>query len=272
MKTRLDVLLQEQGYFQSREKAKAAIMEGIVYVDGQRVDKAGTPVKEDAQIEVRQSTCPYVSRGGLKLKKAIDTFGFDLKDQVCVDMGASTGGFTDCMLREGASHVFSIDVGYGQLDYKLRVDDKVTVMEKTNIRYMDPASIDPPADFVSIDVSFISTALIFPMAAKVTKPDAKVVSLIKPQFEAGREQVGKNGIVRDPAVHREVITKVLGYAEENGLIPVGLTYSPIKGAKGNIEYLVLLQKGTQTSVRLSEDTVDAVVAEAHGSLKNKSAQ
>ena len=268
MKTRLDILLTEQGYFQSREKAKAAIMEGIVFVDGQRVDKAGTPVRDDAAITVRESACPYVSRGGLKLKKAIDTFGFGLKDAVCVDMGASTGGFTDCMLREGAAHVFAIDVGYGQLDYKLRIDERVTVMEKTNIRYMDPSSIDPKADFVSIDVSFISTSLIFPMAAMVTKEDARVVSLIKPQFEAGREQVGKNGIVRDPAVHLEVIEKVLRYAEDNGFVPLGLTYSPIKGAKGNIEYLVLLGKG---STAASAGPVDpsAVVREAHDALKNK---
>lgn len=269
MKTRLDILLTEQGFFQSREKAKAAIMEGIVYVDGQRVDKAGTPVKEDAEITVRGNTCPYVSRGGLKLKKAIDTFGFSLQGAVCADMGSSTGGFTDCMLQEGAAHVFSIDVGYGQLDYKLRIDEHVTVMEKTNIRYMDPASIDPKADFVSIDVSFISTALIFPMAAQVTKDDAMVVSLIKPQFEAGREQVGKNGIVRDAKVHLEVIEKVLGFAEENGFVPVGLTYSPIKGAKGNIEYLVLLKKGAADEERLREDVPAAVVEQAHSDLKNK---
>lgn len=244
-------------------------MEGIVYIDGQRVDKAGTPVKEDAKIEVRGNACPYVSRGGLKLKKAIDTFGFSLQDAVCCDMGSSTGGFTDCMLQEGASHVYSIDVGYGQLDYKLRIDDRVTVMEKTNIRYMDPDSIDPKADFVSIDVSFISTALIFPMTAKVTKDSARVVSLIKPQFEAGREQVGKNGIVRDRAVHLEVIRKVLGYAEDNGFTPVGLTYSPIKGAKGNIEYLVLLEKGTDAAEKLPEDAPEAVVQQAHEDLKNK---
>lgn len=243
MKQRLDIRLTEEGFFQSREKAKAAIMEGVVFVDGQRCDKAGTPVKEDAVITVKESGCPYVSRGGLKLKKAVDTFGFTLKDAVCVDMGASTGGFTDCMLREGAAKVFAIDVGYGQLDYKLRTDERVVVMEKTNIRYMDPAAIEPKADFVSIDVSFISTALIFPMAAKVTKDNASVVSLIKPQFEAGREQVGKNGIVRDQAVHEEVIRKVISYAEDNGFYPEGLTFSPVKGAKGNIEYLVLLRKG-----------------------------
>lgn len=240
-------------------------MEGIVYVDGQRVDKAGTPVKDDAVITVKESACPYVSRGGLKLKKAIDTFGFSLKDAVCVDMGASTGGFTDCMLREGAARVFAIDVGYGQLDYKLRIDDRVVVMEKTNIRYMDPASIDPPADFVSIDVSFISTALIFPMADQVTKEDAMVVSLIKPQFEAGREQVGKNGIVRDPAVHEEVIRKVIGYAEASGFFPLGLTYSPVKGAKGNIEYLVLLKKGIAPGEAADIDPA-AVVRLAHASL------
>ena len=244
-------------------------MEGIVFVDGLRVDKAGTPVKEDAAVTVKESGCPYVSRGGLKLKKAIDTFGFSLQDAVCVDMGASTGGFTDCMLREGASHVFAVDVGYGQLDYKLRIDDRVTVMEKTNIRYMDPALIEPKADFVSIDVSFISTALIFPMAARVTKGEAAVVSLIKPQFEAGREQVGKNGIVRDAAVHREVIGKVLGYAADNGFTPAGLTYSPIKGAKGNIEYLVLLKKGDFEAQPLPDDAAAKVVEEAHDALKNK---
>jgi len=267
LKTRLDILLTEKGLFPSREKAKAAIMEGIVFVDGQRIDKAGTSVADDAAIEVRGNTCPYVSRGGLKLKKAIDTFGFSLQGKVCADMGSSTGGFTDCMLQEGAAHVFAIDVGYGQLDYKLRIDDRVTVMEKTNIRYMDPASIEPKADFVSIDVSFISTALIFPMAAKVTTGDAMIVSLIKPQFEAGRKQVGKNGIVRDPAVHTEVIEKVLDYARENGFMPAGLTYSPIKGAKGNIEYLVLLRKG---AAALPPPDIAAVVREAHTTLKSSS--
>lgn len=242
MKDRLDVILVEKGFFTSREKAKAAIMAGIVYVDGQKSDKAGNTISREADIEVRGNTCPYVSRGGLKLEKAMELFNFDLEGTVCVDMGASTGGFTDCMLQKGAVKVYAIDVGYGQLDYKLRVDERVVNMEKTNIRYMDTALIEEPANCISIDVSFISLNLILPVAAKVLAEDGGVVALVKPQFEAGREQVGKKGIVRDKNVHREVIEKVIGYAGDVGLYPAGLTFSPVTGAKGNIEYLLYLTK------------------------------
>ena len=241
MKNRLDTLLVEKGFFTSREKAKASIMAGIVYVDGQKVDKAGTMIKEEAEIEVRGNTCPYVSRGGLKLEKAMELFSFDLENKFCCDMGASTGGFTDCMLQKGATKVYSIDVGYGQLDYKLRIDPRVVNMEKTNIRYMDTSLIEEPIDLISIDVSFISLNLIFPVAAKVLAEDGAIVCLVKPQFEAGREQVGKKGIVRDKKVHKEVIENVISYAEKVNLYPVGLTYSPVTGAKGNIEYLLYLK-------------------------------
>lgn len=240
-------------------------MAGVVFIDGQRVDKAGTPVSEEADIDVREDTCPYVSRGGWKLAKALDTFSLSVKDKICVDMGASTGGFTDCMLQNGAAHVFAIDVGYGQLDYGLRTDPRVTVLEKTNIRYMDPAVVTPKADFISIDVSFISTRLILPMACAVTKEEATVVSLIKPQFEAGKEQVGKGGIVRDPRVHREVIANVLFYGEENGLVPRGLTHSPVRGAKGNLEYLVCFGKGASAvdGDRPTDQMIKDVVERAH---------
>lgn len=242
MKDRLDVLLVEKGLFQSREKAKASIMAGIVYVDGQKIDKAGTMIDKTAEITVKGNTCPYVSRGGLKLEKAMDLFGFRLDDSVCCDMGASTGGFTDCMLQKGAKKVYAIDVGYGQLDYRLRTDERVVNMEKTNIRYMDTALIEEPVDFISIDVSFISLNLIFPVASEVLADDGAVVCLVKPQFEAGREQVGKKGIVRDINVHYQVIENVIGYGEKAGLYPAGLTFSPVTGAKGNIEYLILLRK------------------------------
>ena len=270
MKKRLDILLTEQGFFQSREKAKASIMAGLVYVDGQRVDKAGTPVPEDAEITIKDTGCPYVSRGGLKLEKALDAFGLSVEGRVCVDMGASTGGFTDCMLQKGADRVFAIDVGYGQLDYKLRNDPRVINMERTNIRYMDPDSIDPKANFVSIDVSFISVKHMFPMLVQVTEDTCDVVSLIKPQFEAGKEKVGKGGIVRDPKTHLEVIQNVIGYGEDNGLSACELTYSPIKGAKGNIEYLIHLVKGTPDGPVLTKDDpkIGEVIEEAFADLKS----
>lgn len=242
LKDRLDVLLVNKGYFQSRERAKAAIMAGIVFVDGKREDKAGTLVKEDSQFFVKEDLCPYVSRGGLKLEKALNEFSFDLKDAVAVDIGASTGGFTDCMLKNGAEKVFAIDVGYGQLDYKLRIDPRVINMEKVNIRYLDCDIIDKDIDFISIDVSFISLKLVFPVAAKLLGEKGSIVCLVKPQFEAGREQVGKKGIVRDINVHSEVIENVISYAIDNGLYAHGLTFSPVTGAKGNIEYLLYLKK------------------------------
>ncbi len=237
-KERLDVILVQKGLVESRDKAKRTIMAGLVTVDGQIEDKAGQKFDPEQEFVVKQKLCPYVSRGGLKLEKAMEVFPIQLKDAICMDMGASTGGFTDCMLQNGASKVYALDVGYGQLDYKLRVDPRVINMEKTNIRYLDTDLILDPIDFVSIDVSFISVKHMFPVVKKVLRENGHMVCLIKPQFEAGREQVGKNGIVRDPEVHREVIEKVLGYAMENGLKPIGLSFSPVKGTKGNIEYLL----------------------------------
>ena len=235
-------MLTEKNMFPSREKAKASIMAGLVYVDGQRIDKPGTPVDDNAEITVREALCPYVSRGGLKLEKALELFHFTLDGAVAVDIGASTSGFTDCMLQKGARKVFAIDVGYGQLDWKLRNDPRVVNMEKVNIRYLDMDTVDKDIDFISIDVSFISLKLVFPVAAQLLAETGSLVCLVKPQFEAGRSQVGKKGIVRDPAVHREVIENVAGYAADNGLYCHGLTYSPVTGTKGNIEYLMFLRK------------------------------
>ncbi|MGN0704923.1 MAG: TlyA family RNA methyltransferase [Lentihominibacter sp.] len=253
MKNRLDVMLTEKNMFPSREKAKASIMAGLVYVDGQRIDKPGTPVDENAEITVREALCPYVSRGGLKLEKALELFDFTLDGAVAVDIGASTGGFTDCMLQKGARKVFAIDVGYGQLDWKLRNDPRVVNMEKVNIRYLDMDTVDKDIDFISIDVSFISLKLVFPVAAQLLAETGSLVCLVKPQFEAGRSQVGRKGIVRDPAVHREVIENVAGYAADNGLYCHGLTYSPVTGTKGNIEYLMFLRKlPSDTEINIEE--------------------
>ncbi len=240
-KERLDVLLVERGFFPSREQAKASLMAGLVTVDGQLADKAGMPVAVDAEITIKEVLCPYVSRGGLKLEKALKEFEFALDGAVAMDMGASTGGFTDCMLKKGAVKVYAIDVGYGQLDWKLRQDPRVVNMEKTNIRYLDPASIAEKIDFISIDVSFISLNLIFPVARTHIKDSGDLVCLVKPQFEAGREQVGKGGIVKKKETHIEVIEKVAGYAEKAGFTPVNLSWSPVTGAKGNIEYLMHLK-------------------------------
>ena len=268
MKKRLDMMLVEQGLAPSREKAKAYIMSGDVYVDGQKEDKAGSMFADTVKIEVRGNTLPYVSRGGLKLEKAMKHFDVTLADKVCMDVGASTGGFTDCMLQNGAVKVYSIDVGYGQLDWKLRNDPRVVCMEKTNIRYVLPEDIKEPAAFASIDVSFISlTKVLLPVRNLLTE-DGEIVCLIKPQFEAGREKVGKKGVVRDPAVHREVIEKVRDYAMSISLEPRHLSFSPIKGPEGNIEYLLHLKKlpeGTPAQDSLSV-TVEEVVKEAHGQL------
>ncbi|MBR0308764.1 MAG: TlyA family RNA methyltransferase [Mogibacterium sp.] len=242
MKERLDVLLVNNGLAESREKAKRTIMAGLVTVDGRLEDKPGSRFDIDAEVNVKGQECPYVSRGGLKLEKAMIEWGVDCKEAVCMDMGASTGGFTDCMLQHGASKVYAVDVGYGQLDYRLRTDERVINMEKTNIRYMDLSLITEPIDLISIDVSFISLSHMFPVAAKVLSDEGEIVCLIKPQFEAGREQVGKGGIVRDPKVHEEVINNVISYAEEQGLYPHALSHSPIKGTKGNIEYILLLSR------------------------------
>lgn len=243
-KERLDALLVKKGLVDSREKAKRHIMAGLVFVDNQRVDKAGTKVYEDSDILVKGKAIPYVSRGGLKLEKAIKEFNLDLENRVAFDIGSSTGGFTDCMLQNGAKKVYAMDVGYGQLDWKIRSDDRVVVMEKTNVRYLEEKDVQDFANFVSIDVSFISLRLMFPVVQNLTTEDVDVVALIKPQFEAGREKVGKKGVVRDKSVHIEVIENVAGYCKENGLKIVELTFSPIKGAQGNIEYLAHIKKGT----------------------------
>ena len=273
MKKRLDLLMMERALAPSREKAKAYIMAGNVYVDGQKEDKAGTMFQETVKIEVRGNTLPYVSRGGLKLEKAMNHFGVELDGRVCMDVGASTGGFTDCMLQNGAVKVYSIDVGYGQLDWKLRNDPRVVCMEKTNIRYVLPEDIQEPAQFSSIDVSFISlTKVLLPVRNLLTE-DGEIVCLIKPQFEAGREKVGKKGVVRDPAVHLEVIEKVIAYASSIALEPRHLSFSPIKGPEGNIEYLLHLKKrpeGTEVSDSFTVKVED-VVAQAHGALDKPAA-
>ena len=245
--------------FPSREKAKASVMAGLVYVDGQRVDKPGTSVDTEAEITVKEALCPYVSRGVLKLEKALELYGFSLENATAVDIGASTGGFTDCMLQKGAKKVFAIDVGYGQLDWKLRNDPRVVNMEKTNVRYLDTDTVDSDVDFISIDVSFISLKLIFPVAAKLLADDGSLVCLVKPQFEAGRSQVGKKGIVRDASVHKEVIENVIGYGKDNGLYSHGLTYSPVTGTKGNIEYLLYMKKTPAET----EPDIDGTVEDSH---------
>lgn len=245
MKERLDVLLVKRNLAASREKAKAIIMSGSVFVDGQREDKAGTSFSEEVQIEVRGHTMPYVSRGGLKLEKALQNFDVTVADKVCTDVGSSTGGFTDCMLQNGAKKVFAIDVGRGQLDWKLRQDERVICMEKTNIRYVTPEDIGEPVDFSSVDVSFISlTKVLVPIRDYLTE-HGQIVALIKPQFEAGREKVGKKGVVREKSTHIEVITRVVQYALEIGFKVLNLEFSPIKGPEGNIEYLVHLGKAVE---------------------------
>ena len=265
MKERLDVLLVSKGFFDSREKAKRAIMAGLVFIGQERYDKAGTMVPEDADIHVRGDTCPYVSRGGLKLEKSIKTWDLDLEGAVCMDIGSSTGGFTDCMLQNGATKVYALDVGTNQLAYSLRVDPRVVVMEKTNIRDLDTYSFEK-LDFISIDVSFISLNLVLPVASRLLKEGGQMVALVKPQFEAGREKVGKGGIVRDKSVHREVVENVVKYAENADLRPCGLSYSPITGAKGNIEYLLYMKKTSDEDVLLKEADIRNIVESSHSEL------
>ena len=265
MKERLDVLLVSKGFFDSREKAKRAIMAGLVFIGQERYDKAGTMVPEDADIHVKGDTCPYVSRGGLKLEKSIKTWDLDLEGNVCMDIGSSTGGFTDCMLQNGASKVYALDVGTNQLAYSLRVDPRVVVMEKTNIRDLDTDSFEK-LDFISIDVSFISLNLVLPVASRLLKEGGQMVALVKPQFEAGREKVGKGGIVRDKSVHREVVENVVKYAENADLRPCGLSYSPITGAKGNIEYLLYMKKTSDEDVLLKEADIRNIVESSHSEL------
>ena len=264
-KERLDVLLTVQGLAPSRERAKRLIMAGQVLVNEQRVDKAGATVPADAVLRVVGEDLPYVSRGGLKLAKGIDAFGICLAGRTAADIGASTGGFTDCMLQNGAVKVYAIDVGYGQLDWKLRTDARVVNMERTNIRKVTPDMLDHPPDFASIDVAFISLDKVLPVVRTLLSPEGEVLALIKPQFEAGKDRVGKNGVVRDPAVHEDVIARVLAIAEGLGFVPRGLTFSPVKGPKGNIEYLLYLgMQGGRTAI--ADEEIAAVVEEAHRTL------
>ena len=267
MKERLDVLLVKRNLAASREKAKAIIMSGNVYVEGQKEDKAGSMFADSVSIEVRGNTLPYVSRGGLKLEKAMKQFHLSLEGKICMDVGSSTGGFTDCMLQNGAVKVYAVDVGHGQLDWKLRQDDRVVCMERTNIRYVVPEDLQEPAEFSSIDVSFISlTKVLLPVRTLLTD-SGQVVCLIKPQFEAGRDKVGKKGVVRDKAVHREVIEQVTDYAKSIFFEPLHLEFSPIKGPEGNIEYLLHLQKREQgADLGTMPFSVSGVVEDAHRAL------
>ena len=262
-KERLDVVLYDRGLAESRSKAQALIMAGLVYVDGQKTDKPGTPVDEDAPIEVRGEACPYVSRGGLKLEKALRDFGVDPEGYVCSDSGASTGGFTDCLLQKGAKKVFAIDVGYGQLAWKIRSDPRVVCMERTNIRNVTPDDLGELLDLSVVDVSFISLKLVLPVIRELLKPDGQVLCLIKPQFEAGKEKVGKKGVVRDKAVHLEVLESFVRTARELGFTILDLTFSPVKGPEGNIEFLGHLTK-TPGADRLP--VLSELVDQAHATL------
>ena len=264
MKIRLDQYLVQHGLIQSRERAKAMIMSGVVFVNEQKVDKAGEMIKEDAKVEVRGHDIGYVSRGGLKLEKAMQCFPLTPKGKVCMDIGASTGGFTDCMLQNGAVKVYAVDVGYGQLAWKLRSDPRVVCLERTNARYLTHEQVPDALDFASVDVSFISLKLILPPLNGLLKDGGHAACLVKPQFEAGREKVGKKGVVRDPAVHLEVLEHFLDHAGDAGFTVLGLTYSPIRGPEGNIEYLGYLEKGPR-----QERTFDlkALVDESHQTLK-----
>ncbi len=265
-KERIDVLLVEWGFASSRERAKRLLMAGAVLVDQVKIEKAGMTVDPAAQIRVLGSDIPYVSRGGLKLAKAVSSFHLELAGKRAADIGASTGGFTDCMLQHGITRVYAIDVGYGQLAWKLRQDDRVINMERTNIRNVTPDQIGELLDFASIDVAFISLTKVLPVAYSLLKKDGEIVALIKPQFEAGKERVGKKGVVREASIHIEVIQNVLHFAQELGFAITGLTYSPVKGPEGNIEYLTRLSRGNVAYVRLAKDFIVQVVNEAHAEL------
>ena len=261
-KERLDVLLVEKGLVSSRERAKSSIMAGLVFVDGQRIDKAGTLVAVTGNIVVTGDNIGYVSRGGLKLAKALQEFSIDMTGKVMADIGASTGGFTDCALKNGAVRVYAVDVGYGQLAWSLRTDDRVVNMERTNIRNVTLLDLDQPLDFASIDVAFISLTKVLPVVKTLLAPTGTVVALIKPQFEAGRAKVGKKGVVKDPLVHSEVIENIVTVSSELGFVPIGLTYSPVKGPEGNIEYLVYLAN-YETDLVVGTDIVEQIVKDAH---------
>ncbi len=260
---RLDVLLVERGLAESREKAKTTIMAGLVLVDGQKMDKVGTMVKKEAGLRVLGDAIPYVSRGGLKLAKAIESFDIDLKGQIVADIGASTGGFTDCALQNGAVRVYAIDVGYGQLAWKLRCDKRVVNMERTNIRYVTPEDIGESLDFVSIDVAFISLTKVLGAVRRLLKAQGEIVALIKPQFEAGREHVGKKGVVRDAGIHEQVIREIVAFSRSLPLTVLGMTYSPVKGPEGNIEYLLYLTTDMARSDTVTDEIIGQTVTEAH---------
>jgi 23S rRNA (cytidine1920-2'-O)/16S rRNA (cytidine1409-2'-O)-methyltransferase len=264
-KERLDILLVNKGLSVSREKAKTNIMAGLVFVNNQKIDKPGTVVNIDSEILVKGNSIPYVSRGGLKLEKAIKEFNLLLNEKICMDVGASTGGFTDCMLQNGASKVYAVDVGYGQFAWSLRTDKRVVCMERTNIRNVTPEHIDDQLDFASIDVSFISLTKVFPAVKALLKENGEIVALIKPQFEAGKGKVGKKGVVREKEIHSEVINNVISFAKEIGFFIKGLTYSPVKGPEGNIEYLVYISK-SETTFGVDEYFVENVVNNSHGNL------
>lgn len=265
MKIRLDQYLCQQGLAQSRERAKALIMAGIVYVDGEKVDKAGTTIADTSSVEVRGHDIGYVSRGGLKLEKAMQVFPISPAGKVCMDIGASTGGFTDCMLQNGAVKVYAVDVGYGQLAWKLRCDERVVNLERTNIRHVTMDMLKEPVEFFSVDVSFISLKHIFPVANAISVENAQGICLVKPQFEAGKEKVGKKGVVREPDTHFEVICQAREYALQNGFSAVGLDYSPVKGPEGNIEFLMQVCK-SDVPVAFSDEKIKEVVQQAHSAL------
>ena len=261
MKIRLDQFVYEEGYTESRQRAQALIMAGIVYVNNQKVDKAGYMLKDTDKVEVRGKDLKYVSRGGYKLEKAIELYGLDLTDRTCMDIGASTGGFTDCMLQNGAKKVYAVDVGYGQLAWKLRTDERVVNFEKTNIRNVTTEDLEEKINFFSVDVSFISLKHIFPVAYAISTDDVIGACLVKPQFEAGKEKVGKKGVVRDSAVHKEVIVNVMEYANQNGFFVKELTFSPIKGPEGNIEFLILISKDSEKPT-VTQQEIDDIVMQA----------
>lgn len=264
-KIRLDVALTERGLAPSREKAKALIMSGIVFVNEEKCDKAGETIPVNANIEVRGSGLKYVSRGGLKLEKAMERWGFHLHEKICMDIGASTGGFSDCMLQNGAQKVYAIDVGYGQLAWSLRTDERVVNLERTNIRHITRETVPDEIDFASIDVSFISLTLVLPVLYRFLKENGQAVCLVKPQFEAGKGKVGKKGVVREPAIHREVCEKIYDFCAENGFAVKGMTFSPIKGPEGNIEYLFFLEK-SDTQFSVAREEIEPLVAESHSTL------
>ncbi len=266
MKTRLDIKLVQLGLVSGRDKAKAIIMAGIVYVNGQKADKAGTEVLDEDKIELRGETLRYVSRGGLKLEKAFESFPIQVQNAIYMDIGASTGGFTDCMLQNGAKKVYAIDVGYGQLAWKLRTDERVVNLERTNFRHVTKEQVTDPVNFASVDVSFISLTLILPAAYPLLSDDGEMICLIKPQFEAGKGFVGKKGVVKDSQIHQDTIVKVIDFAVETGFSVLGLTFSPVKGPEGNIEYLVYLKKELSPRLEIDPEMISSVVEASHMQL------